>query len=185
MPELNTPRDAAERLRDAYTNGPVEPLRDVLAPTDSGSAYEIQSINTDYWREQGRQITGWKIGLTASAVQQQLGVNQPDFGVLFSDMQIANGGSLDMSRVIQPRGEAEIALVLDKDIDSADVTADDLRDTGIASQHIKEQSNGQSHYLWVTQQSSFSIRLLGVPDQGASFRVHRHRIGPDGVFSDT
>jgi|TARA_B110000438_G_scaffold76209_2_gene76324 2-keto-4-pentenoate hydratase len=118
-----SPHDAAVRLRDAYTSGPIEPLRDVLESTDTDRAYEIQSLNTQHWIKEGREVAGWKIGLTAKAVQQQLGVDQPDFGVLFSDMQIANGASLDMNQMIQPRAEAEIAIVLAHDIVSPDVTA--------------------------------------------------------------
>ncbi len=124
---MNSPlSEAATILRSAYDNGPVSPLRSFMDPTDADSAYKIQSINTAHWVAEGRQISGWKIGLTAKAVQKQLGVNQPDFGVLFADTAIASGDTFDMNQVIQPRGEAEIALVLDKDIDRADVTPDDV-----------------------------------------------------------
>lgn len=123
MTGSNSPHDAAVRLRDAYKSGPIEPLRDVLEPTDTDTAYEIQSLNTEHWIKEGREVAGWKIGLTAKTVQLQLGVDQPDFGVLFSDMLIANGASLDMNQMIQPRAEAEIAIVLEQDIVSPDVTA--------------------------------------------------------------
>jgi 2-keto-4-pentenoate hydratase len=103
---------AARRLRDAYTAGAVPPLRDLLDPVDVDGAYAVQSINTRFWEAQGRRIVGRKAGLTAKAVQVQLGVDQPDFGVLFDDMQIADGGMLDPTRVLQPKAEAEIALVL-------------------------------------------------------------------------
>ena len=46
MTGSNSPHDAAVRLRDAYTSGPIEPLRDVLESTDTDRAYEIQSLNT-------------------------------------------------------------------------------------------------------------------------------------------
>lgn len=103
---------AARRLRDAYTKGAVAPLRDLLEPLDIDGAYAVQNINTRHWLAQGRRIIGRKAGLTAKAVQAQLGVNQPDFGVLFHDMQIADGGTLEPSRALQPKAEAEIALVL-------------------------------------------------------------------------
>ena len=91
--------EAAVRLRDAYRGKPVAPLRDLLGPVDSDSAYAVQRINTRFWEAQGRRIVGRKIGLTASAVQQQLGVDRPDFGVLFQDMEIADGGILEPAEI--------------------------------------------------------------------------------------
>jgi 2-keto-4-pentenoate hydratase len=116
----------ARRLREAYTASPIAPLRDVLDPTDIDGAYAVQAINTAYWTGQGRRIVGRKIGLTAKAVQQQLGVDQPDFGVLFDDMHIADGGRLDPARAIQPKAEAEIAFVLGRDITDADASIETI-----------------------------------------------------------
>lgn len=114
----------AARLRSAYRNGPVPPLRDGLTPTDADGAYAVQAINTRYWEAEGRRIVGRKIGLTSAVVQAQLGVDQPDFGVLFDDMQIADGGVLASSRVIQAKAEAEIALMLAHDLDDPAITPD-------------------------------------------------------------
>ncbi|AOH85868.1 2-keto-4-pentenoate hydratase [Sphingomonas panacis] len=106
----------ATRLRHAYTSGAVPPLRDGLDPVDADGAYAVQTINTRFWEAQGRRIVGRKAGLTAKAVQTQLGVDQPDFGVLFADMEIADGGNLDPARALQPKAEAEIAFVLGADL---------------------------------------------------------------------
>lgn len=125
---------AARSLRAAYTDGPVPPLRHCLEPTDSVGAYAVQEINTRFWESQGRKIVGRKAGLTAEAVQRQLGVDQPDFGVLFADMRIADGGTLDPSRTIQPKAEAEIAFVLGADLPSPDTTADMVA-AAVASVH--------------------------------------------------
>ena len=119
-------RDVAARLRDAYRGGPVAPLRDHMGPTDGEAAYAVQKINTDFWRESGRRIVGRKIGLTAKAVQAQLGVDQPDYGVLFEDMAVPDGGVLKASQAIQPKVEAEVALILARDLDNPSATAEDV-----------------------------------------------------------
>jgi 2-keto-4-pentenoate hydratase len=117
---------AAERLRGAYTSGAVLPLRDILAQNDAEGAYAVQAINTKYWQGQGRRVVGRKVGLTAKAVQIQLGVTQPDFGVLFDDMEIEDGGTLFASRVLQPKAEAEIALILGADLVGPAITRADV-----------------------------------------------------------
>ena len=114
----------AARLREAYAGGVIPPLRGALEPTDIDGAYAVQAINTRFWEAEGRRIVGRKIGLTAEAVQKQLGVDRPDFGVLFDDMQIADGGVLSSTKVIQPKAEAEIALVLGRDLNDASATPD-------------------------------------------------------------
>lgn len=116
----------AERLRAAYTGAAVAPLRDGLEPTDATGAYAVQEINTRFWESQGRRIVGRKAGLTAKAVQQQLGVDQPDFGVLFDDMRVADGGLLDPAQCLQPKAEAEIAFVLAADLPSPATTPEDV-----------------------------------------------------------
>lgn len=118
--------EAARRLLDAYVGGQVAPLRDALEPTDAEGAYAVQAINTRYWQGEGRRIVGRKVGLTAKAVQAQLGVNQPDFGVLFDDMRVEDGGVLDPALTLQPKAEAEVALVLASDLNMADATAEDV-----------------------------------------------------------
>ncbi len=114
--------EAAQLLRAAYSSGAIAPLRDYLAPTDAAAAYTVQEINTRLWEAEGRRIVGRKAGLTAKAVQQQLGVDQPDFGVLFDDMRVADGGTLDPAKCVQPKAEAEIAFVLGSDLPSASST---------------------------------------------------------------
>lgn len=116
----------AERLRGAYQDGALPPLREGLEPNDVDGAYAVQAINTRVWTSQGRRIVGRKIGLTSKAVQTQLGVDQPDFGVLFQDMEIPDGGVLAAASVIQPKAEAEVALILGRDLNQVDLTADDL-----------------------------------------------------------
>lgn len=121
-----THQELAARLRAAYTSGAVPPLRDGLEPTDAIGAYAVQAINTRFWESQGRRIVGRKAGLTAEAVQRQLGVDQPDFGVLFDDMRVADGGMLDPARCLQAKAEAEMAFVLGADLPSHDTSVEQI-----------------------------------------------------------
>ena len=120
---MGTPyQELADRLADAYSGGPVAPLRDGLDPLDADGAYAVQTINTERWSKAGRRIVGRKIGLTSKAVQTQLGVDQPDFGVLFDDMRIPEGGMLSARRAIQPKAEAEIAFIMARDLNDPKAT---------------------------------------------------------------
>lgn len=131
---MTSHEELAERLRKAYSGGAIVPLRDGLSPTDVDGAYAVQTINTRYWEAQGRQIAGRKAGLTAKAVQSQLGVDQPDFGVLFHDMRVADGGTLDPAKALQPKAEAEIAFVLGADLPDPDATVEGVA-AAVASVH--------------------------------------------------
>ena len=108
---------AAALLQGAYASGqPIAPLRDQLAQTTQEAAYAVQEANTRAWLAQGRRLVGRKIGLTSLAVQAQLGVDQPDFGMLFADMAVGDGETVALSRLIQPKVEAEVALVIGRDL---------------------------------------------------------------------
>lgn len=105
-------RRHAARLADAYNSGAVAPIRTDLESATIDDAYAIQSVNTDRWVGDGRIVVGAKTGLTSKAVQQQLGVNQPDFGILFADMAIEDGATIERGRLLQPKVEAEVAFVM-------------------------------------------------------------------------
>lgn len=108
---------AAALLKAAFAGGqPIAPLRDRLAATSAEAAYAVQELNTRAWLGEGRRLVGRKIGLTSLAVQAQLGVDQPDFGMLFADMAVGDGELVALSRLIQPKVEAEVALVLGRDL---------------------------------------------------------------------
>ena len=118
---------AAERLFEAGRDGvPCDPVRDLIAPADLDAAYAVQEINTARALAAGRRIVGFKIGLTSPAVQRQLGVGQPDFGILFADMAVGEGAPIAPGRVLQPKIEAEVALILDRNLDLEEPTVVDL-----------------------------------------------------------
>jgi len=119
--------EAAEAIRTAWNTGtPCPPVRDSLPAGDLDAAYAVQRVNTERWVAEGRRPTGRKIGLTAKAVQTQLGVDQPDYGMLFADMCFCDGEEIPVTRVMQPRVEAEVALVLDHDLSRSQLTLPDL-----------------------------------------------------------
>ncbi|MEM9610315.1 MAG: fumarylacetoacetate hydrolase family protein [Actinomycetota bacterium] len=117
MPEVV--EQAALQLREAASSGvPCAPVRDVLGTTDDlDLAYEVARHNVDLDVAAGRRVSGRKIGLTSKVVQEAFGVFEPDYGVLFSDMCVGDGVDLPADRLMQPRAEAEVALVLGRDLD--------------------------------------------------------------------
>src|SRR5258707_10446250 len=120
--------ELAAGIRAAYAGSPIAPIRTQLADLDVDAAYAIQQENTAYWQAEGRRLVGSKIGLTSRAVQKQLGVDRPDFGVLFADMIVAEDQPVAAERVLQPKIEAEVAFLLDRDVDvEAPTIADVLR----------------------------------------------------------
>lgn len=118
----------ARLLRDAQASGvPIPPIRNDLGTDPEGSiAYAIQQINVRHAVDQGRRIVGRKIGLTSLAVQKQLGVNQPDFGTLFADMLYGDEEEIPMINTLQAKVEAEVAIVLEHDLNRADATVVDV-----------------------------------------------------------
>lgn len=114
--------DAVGRVADLIWTAraqarPIAPVRTALPALDVGAAYAVQQINVRRRLAQGRRVAGRKIGLTSEAVQKQLGVDQPDFGVLFDDMgHYGDDVTVQLAGMIAPRIEAEIAFVLKADI---------------------------------------------------------------------
>lgn len=88
-------------------------------------AYAIQSAQMARKLAAGRRIIGWKIGLTSKVMQEALGIDTPDSGVLYDDMLFPSGGTVPAGRFIQPRIEAEIAFVMNAALEG-DATRDDV-----------------------------------------------------------
>lgn len=106
-------RAAAEALLGAYaSHRPIGPVRSSHPRFDVDDAYAVQDLQVERWRAGGRVVVGHKIGLTSAAMREQLGIDQPDVGVMLADVGFASGATLDLDRFISPRVEPEIALVM-------------------------------------------------------------------------
>jgi 2-keto-4-pentenoate hydratase len=126
-------RQAAERLLHAQaTRVPCAPVRELTGPDDVEAAYAVQQLVMANRLADGATVTGWKIGLTSTAVQSQLGVDRPDFGVLLDDMAVPEGHLVPIDRLLQPKVEAELAFVLSHDVDEPGTGPQDIR-THVAS----------------------------------------------------
>lgn len=95
---------------------PVAPVSSTHGIEGLEAAYAVADLNTQARLAEGQRIVGLKVGLTSKAVQEQLGVDQPDFGVLFDDMEYLSGQDVPASRLMQPKIEAEIAFVVGSDL---------------------------------------------------------------------
>lgn len=120
--------EAAQRLLDAHNSGqPCEPVRSLFAEKDLVAAYEVKRHNQKIWQKQ-RQRVGCKIAITSAAVQNFLGMTEPDYGFLYSDMLIPSGGDLSRSSVYMPKLEVEIGFVLGKGLELLAPTQADIID---------------------------------------------------------
>ncbi len=126
--ELNkseaTAADAIFAARRDLT--PIAPIRDMCSVADVDSAYRVQDANTRRWLDAGRSLVGRKIGLTSKAVQTQLGVDEPDYGMLWGDLAFYHGDCVPLAKFMQPKIEAEIAFVMERDVLNPSASLTDL-----------------------------------------------------------
>ncbi|HEX5825212.1 MAG TPA: fumarylacetoacetate hydrolase family protein, partial [Candidatus Limnocylindrales bacterium] len=116
-------QDLADELWEADRSAkPIAPLTERHDGLDVEDAYAIQSINIERRVAAGQKVIGRKVGLTSKPMQTLLGVNEPDFGVLTDEMFVEDGDPIAMSRLVQPRVEAELAFVMERDLAGPGVT---------------------------------------------------------------
>lgn len=106
--------DALDEAERSLSQIPLISQRHPSAGLDDAYAVQEEWVRCKIGR--GRRRIGWKIGLTSRAMQQALGIDTPDSGVLLDDMQFADGDTVLSGRFIQPRVEAELAFVLRHDL---------------------------------------------------------------------
>jgi 2-keto-4-pentenoate hydratase len=131
--------ELADGLLEAYaTRQSLRPLTEEHPDIQLEDAYRIQLHQVDRWKKEGRVVAGYKVGLTSLAMQRQLGVDQPDFGHLFSDM-ILDGSNVDAAQFLSPRIEPEISFVLKHELRGPGLSVADVLgavDYAIASLEI-------------------------------------------------
>lgn len=112
--------DALWQARAGRTT--IARVSDTFGIATAADAYAVAACNVARAITQGGRVSGKKIGLTSTAVQQQLGVDQPDYGVLLAEMEYLSGATLPASRLIQPKAEGEIAFVVGRDLKHEQLT---------------------------------------------------------------
>jgi 2-keto-4-pentenoate hydratase len=100
----------------------IDPITDGFPRFGSVEAYEVQTVNIERRVAAGATIRGRKVGLTSRSSQRLLGVSEPNYGVLLSDMFVDDGDEIPLRMLIQPRVEAELAFVMADDLAGPGVT---------------------------------------------------------------
>ncbi|MDA0237117.1 MAG: fumarylacetoacetate hydrolase family protein [Proteobacteria bacterium] len=119
--------DLGNQLYEAWNNATqIVPITDSVPGITIEEAYQVQLSMINRRLLQGESIVGKKIGITAKAIMNMLGVNQPDFGHLMSGMQFKESQSLPFETFCQPKGEGEIAFLLRKDLMGPGITTDQV-----------------------------------------------------------
>lgn len=118
---------AARELRDAEIGrAAIAPLVHSFPGIDVEDAYRIQLINIELRLDGGAQVLGHKVGLSSAAMQQMMGVDEPDYGHLLSDMALTEHASADATRYLLPRVEPEVGFILGDDLPGEGCTETDV-----------------------------------------------------------
>jgi 2-keto-4-pentenoate hydratase len=104
----------------------IQPFTEIHPNITINEAYQIQLSNIEYKINRGQKIVGKKIGLTSIAMQELLGVDEPDYGHLLNEMNIPNYGEASISKTILPKVEGEIAFVLKEDLVGPNVSFENV-----------------------------------------------------------
>jgi 2-keto-4-pentenoate hydratase len=114
----------ADRLHAAGRDrAPIAPLTESYPGLEPADAYAIQLRNI---RRRAVPVVGHKIGLTSAAMQQMMGVDEPDYGHLLADMRLAEDVPVEAARYCYPRVEIEVAFVLGADLPGEECGEDDV-----------------------------------------------------------
>ncbi|GFG94147.1 2-keto-4-pentenoate hydratase [Mycobacterium timonense] len=127
MLSVATRDELAADLAQAERSGePIAPLTAAYPDIDVVDAYEIQLINIRQRVAEGARVLGHKVGLSSLAIQQMMGVDEPDYGHLLDEMQLFEDTPVKANRYLYPRVEVEVGFVLNADLPGAGCTEDDV-----------------------------------------------------------
>lgn len=124
--ERELDRLAAALAEADATRRPIDPIGAGRPWLGVAEAYAIQRRIVGPRIAGGDEVVGWKVGLTSRAMQEQLGVDQPDYAALLASMRVAEGSPIRLADLIQPRIEAEVAFLLARPLRGPGVTRDDV-----------------------------------------------------------
>ncbi len=120
-------RTVADALRDAEVERePIPPLRETWPDIDVVDSYEIQLLNIRQRLQAGARVNGHKVGLSARAMQEMMGVDEPDYGHLLSDMELFGDEPVEARRYCYPRVEVEVAFILGETLPGEGCTEEDV-----------------------------------------------------------
>ncbi|RNB85330.1 2-keto-4-pentenoate hydratase [Brevibacillus nitrificans] len=162
-------RDLVEKLADELleaerSNQPISPITERFPDIDVTAAYQIQLNAVQKKIARGRRVIGKKVGLTSIAMQEMLGVDEPDYGHLLDDMQVADGETVKMSGLVSPKVEAEIGFILGEDLVGPNVTYVDVL---MATKYVLPTIE-----IIDSRIADWKIRLIDtVADNGSSAKV--------------
>jgi 2-keto-4-pentenoate hydratase len=117
---------AAELARAERTRRPISPLTAAQPGIDVVDAYEIQLINIRQRVATGARVVGHKVGLSSAAMQQMMGVDEPDYGHLLDEMEVFEDTPVESAKYLYPRVEVEVGFILAEDLPGADCTEADV-----------------------------------------------------------
>jgi 2-keto-4-pentenoate hydratase len=163
--------DQAEMRRQ-----PIPPLVELYPGMSDKDAYQIQVAAIGLKVSRGVRVVGKKTGLTSKAMQQMLGVTEPDFGHLLDSMMVDDQQSILLAEMIQPKAEPEIAFVLNKDLKGPGIGTDDVLNA--------TESVTASLEIIDSRIADWKIRLADtIADNASSGRVvlGKQRISPRGI----
>jgi len=113
---------AADLAQAERSRQPIAPLTAGHPEIDVVDAYEIQLINIRQRVAEGARVVGHKVGLSSLAMQQMMGVDEPDYGHLLDEMQVFEDTPVNADKYLYPRVEVEVGFILAHDLPGANCT---------------------------------------------------------------
>ncbi|MCV7314465.1 fumarylacetoacetate hydrolase family protein [Mycolicibacillus parakoreensis] len=126
LSDVTRRRLAADLARAERSRVPIAPLTDAHPDMDVVDAYEIQLLNIGERVAAGARVVGHKVGLSSAAMQQMMGVDEPDYGHLLDDMAVTEDTPVATANYLYPRVEVEVGFILGSDLPGAGCTEDDV-----------------------------------------------------------